>query len=371
MKRIVLNIIIIILKIIYAPIKLFKIKDKVVYISRQSNKETLDFKLIKQQMEKLYPQYQNVILTKKIDDGIISKIGYGFHMITQMYHIATSKLVILDTYCIVASVLKHKKETKIIQIWHALGAVKKFGYQTIGTEVGSDKLTADVMCMHKNYDYVLAPSKITAKYYKEAFNVSEKQIKYLGMPRIDYIMKKDENKKNKIYEKYPSLKEKSNILYVPTFRKNEGILLKELVDKIDTTKYNLIIKLHPLDNITIKPEKNGILYDSEFGVYDLIKISDKIITDYSSLAVEASLLDIPIYFYTYDIEQYKKNPGLNFEFENEEIGKYQAKTVEELLNKIEENYDYNILENFKNKYISVGKQDCTEKIVKFMIGESE
>lgn len=370
MKRIILKIIVLILKIIYAPIKLMKAQDKVVYISRQTNKETLDFKLIRNQIEELYPNYKNVILTKKIEGGLINKIGYVFHMIEQMYHISTSNVVILDSYCIVASVLNHKKGTKIIQIWHALSAIKKFGYQSIGTEAGSDELTAKIMCMHKNYDYVLAPSEITAKYYKQAFNVKEEQIKYLGMPRIDYILKKNKGINEKIFQKYPILKEKINILYVPTFRKNEKIKLEELVEKIDTKKYNLIIKLHPLDTITPKIEKDGVIYDNEFSAYDLLKITDKVITDYSSLAMEVSLLDIPIYFYTYDIEGYKINPGLNFNFEEEEIGRYQVNNVDELLEKIEEDYDYKILEQFKNKYVSVDKQDCTKKIVEFMMGES-
>ena len=51
-----------------------------------------------------------------LQGGLVNKIGYVFHMFIQMYHISTSKVVVLDTYCIVASVLKHKKETKIIQI---------------------------------------------------------------------------------------------------------------------------------------------------------------------------------------------------------------------------------------------------------------
>jgi len=369
MKKIILNVIIAMLKIIYAPIKLLKIQKKVVYISRQSNRETLDFKLIKNEMEKLYPNYKNVILTKKLEGGLINKIGYVFHMFTQMYNISTSKVVILDSYCIVASVLKHKKETKIIQIWHALSAIKKFGYQSIGTEAGSDELTAKIMCMHKNYDYVLAPSETTAKYYKQAFNVKEEQIKYLGMPRIDYILKKDKGINEKIFERYPILKEKINILYVPTFRKDESIQIEELVNRIDTNKYNLIIKLHPLDTITPKIEREGVIYENEFSGYDLLKITDKVITDYSSLAMEISLLDIPVYFYTYDIEEYQKNPGLNFDFEKEEIGRYQATEVEELLQILEEDYDYKILEQFKNKYISVDKKDCAKKIVEFMMGE--
>ena len=371
MKKIILKIVVAILKIIYMPIKKFKIQNKIVYISRQSNKETLDFRLIREEVEKKYPEVKNIILTKKIESGLINKIKYAMHMITQMYHISTSKIVVLDSYCIVASVLNHKKETKIIQIWHALSAIKKFGYQTIGKEAGSDEITAKVMCMHKNYDYVLAPSKITAKYYEEGFNVSEEQIKYLGMPRIDYILQKDEQTKQKIYETYPILKEKINILYVPTFRKGEKIKLDELVQKIDTKKYNLIIKLHPLDKEKYEDAKNdSIIFEKQFTTYELIKIADKIITDYSSLAMEVSLLDIPIYFYTYDIEKYEKNPGLNFTFKEEEIGKYQAIDANEVLKKIDEQYDENILKRFKEKYISVDTTKCTEKIVKFIMGDN-
>ena len=73
-------------------------------------------------------------------------------MLTQMYHIATSKVVVLDGYCIAASVLNHKPDTKIVQMWHALGTIKKFGYQVLGTEEGSDPDVARIMRMHKNYD---------------------------------------------------------------------------------------------------------------------------------------------------------------------------------------------------------------------------
>ena len=370
MKRIVLNIIVIILKIVYIPIRLLKIQNKVSYISRQSNKEFIDFKLLRQEMEKLYPDTKNVVITKKVEKGLINKILYSFNILKQMYHISTSKAVIIDSYCIPVSVLKHKKQTKIIQIWHALAAVKKFGYQSIGTEAGSDEITAKVMCMHKNYDYVLAPSKITASYYKEAFNVTDKQIKYLGMPRIDYILKNDEETKNRIYEKYPTLKKKINILYFPTFRKGEKIEFDELVKKIDTNKYNLIIKLHPLDmEAYTYPQKEGVIYDTSFGTYDVLKIANKVITDYSSLAVECTLLNIPVYFYIYDIDKYKVNPGLNLNFEEEEIGKYQFLKIDELLSNFEVDYDMDTLEKFRDKYISVDKNDCAKKIVKFIMGE--
>ena len=111
---------VILLRIIYIPIRLFKTKNKITYISRQANYENMDFRLIREEMERQYPEYENKVLTKMIESGILSKISYIGEIFKQMYHISTSKIVIVDTYCITVSVLKHKKETKFIQIWHAL-----------------------------------------------------------------------------------------------------------------------------------------------------------------------------------------------------------------------------------------------------------
>lgn len=366
MKQVIINIGIFILKIIYMPLKCLKVKKQIVYISRQFNHANLDFKLLIEELEEIAPQYKNIVLAKRMEKGVINNIKYMLHMLKQMYYIATSKVVILDSYCIVASVLRHKKQTKIIQMWHALGAIKKFGYQTIGKQAGADSKIAKTMCMHKNYDYVLAPSKITKKYYEEAFNVDENRIKLIGLPRIDYVLKgKDVDK---IYEKHPILKEKENVLYVPTFRKGKKIKLNKLIQSFDTEKYNLIIKLHPLDQKKYKYiQKDGVIFEDEFNSYELFDIADKIITDYSSLAIEASLLNKPIYFYTYDLEEYKEDPGLNFDFEKEPMGKYMAKTSEELLKLLEEEYDYSILAQFRNKYITVNTNNCTRQLSKSIL----
>lgn len=366
MKIFFIKIGILILKIIYCPMKWMKSKNKVVYISRQFNSPTLDFSLIKEEMERIDPSIQNVLLTKRLEKGFVNTISYVFHMLKQMYHIATSKVVIVDTYCIPVCVLKHKETTKIIQIWHAMGAIKKFGYQTLGKNAGAEKEIADVMCMHKNYDYVLCSSKVTKDYYCEAFNVDESKIKYIGMPRVDYILK--EKNTDEIYKEYPQLKDKINVLYVPTFRKGKKIRIKKLIDKFDTTKYNLIIKLHPLDRKEYKYiEKDGVIFDDKFKSYDLLEVSDKIITDYSSLAIEVTLLNKPLYFYAYDFDEYGEDPGLNLDFEKEEIGKYLATTVTKLLKLLDEEYDYEILNRFKNRYLSINLENCTNQLAKYVL----
>ena len=366
MKVSVIKIAILVLKIIYAPMKLFKAKNKIVYISRQTNNETLDFKLLRLAIENKDKNIKNIVLTKRIEKGLLNSIGYIMHMFKQMYHIATSKVVILDSYCIVASVLKHKKGTKIIQIWHAMGAIKKFGYQTLDKPSGSDSKIAKVMRMHKNYDFVLCPSNITKNCYCKAFNVDKSTITYIGMPRIDYILEQKDSEV--IYKEYPELKGKENILYIPTFRKGKKIKLKELIESIDTNKYNLIIKLHPLDskNYT-KSTKPGIIFEDKFTMYDLIPVTNKIITDYSSLSIEMSLLEKPIYFYTYDIDEYKNDPGLNIDFTAEPIGKYLAKTSKELTKLLEEEYDYSALKDFKDRYITINTNNCAEQLADFVL----
>ena len=370
MKSIIINIGIIILKIIYLPLKCLKIKNQIVYISRQFNHANLDFKLLINEIERINPKYKNVVLAKRMEKGILNNIKYMLHMLKQMYYIATSKIVILDSYCIVASVLKHKKDKKIIQMWHALGAIKKFGYQTIGKQSGADSKIAELMCMHKNYDVVLAPSKITQKCYEEAFNIGPEKIKLIGLPRIDFVLTKKDT--SKIYTKYPELQEKPNVLYVPTFRKGKKIRLHKLIQEFDTEKYNLVIKLHPLDQKEYEYiQKPGVIFDNIFNSYELFDIADKIITDYSSLAIEASLLNKPIYFYTYDLKEYEQDPGLNFNYFKEPVGKYMAKTPKKLLRLLDEEYDYTILEKFKNKYITVNTNNCTNQLSKYILELAE
>lgn len=347
---------------------MFKVKRKVVYISRQFNKGTLDFKMIVDKMQKLHPDVENVVLAKRLEKGAWDKVKYFFHMIIQMYHISTSKVVIVDSYCIVLSVLNHKKETKVVQIWHAISAIKKFGYQTIGKNTGADVRTAELMCMHRNYDYVLCASDVTKKYFVEAFNIKEDNIKLLSLPRLDYIMQRNSVRDIEIYAEYPELKEKINILYVPTFRKYRKVKINDVIQRINTKKYNLIVKLHPLDKKNYKYlEKKGVIYDSKFTSYDLLKICDKVITDYSSLAMESSILDKQLYFYVYDLKLYDEDPGLNFNFKKEEIGQYATNSPVKLLKMIERDYDINVLKRFRDKYISTGWDNCTEKVVEFIM----
>ena len=361
-KKIVIKIAIFVLNVVYLPLKLLRTKNKITYISRQSNSPSIDFELLFSRIKQLDSNVEQVMLTRKIEKGLLNKLKYAFHTLKQMYHIATSKVVIVDTYIIPVSVLKHKKELKVIQIWHALGAIKKFGYQVIGKQEGSSDVVAKSMKMHNNYDLITCSSSTTAKFYSEAFNTDINKIKVLGMPRVDYIL--NTNKNEEILDMNPSYKDKKTILYIPTFRKKEKIQLEDLIQKVDNTKYNLIIKLHPLDNTKVDEK---YLVKGDFSTYDLMHFADYIITDYSATAIEASLLQKPLFLYVYDIDTYVEKRGLNVEL-TEELKSSTSKNIQDILDIIEKDtYDYSKLEKFRNKYVETYNNNNTQNICEVIL----
>ena len=357
---------------IYMFFKILPTKNRVTMISRQSDNITMDFKLLKEEFENNYRDISVVVLCHRLEGGekasIKNKIGYVFHCFKQMYYIATSKVLVLDSYCIMASILKHKKDLKIIQIWHSMGTMKKFGYQILGMKEGSSLKTAKTMKMHQNYTYVFASSKNYAKYLAEGFGCSTDIIKIFSLPRVDLLTSKEYKRQifSKIIEKYPKIGEKKNIVYCPTFRKNEAQMqdeIKKLVDAIDYGKYNLILKLHPLSNIKI--DNQNVIYDRTFSSFDMLFIADYVISDYSCIIYEASILNVPLYFWTFDFNQYIGARGVTFNYKKEVPGPI-CKDINKIINSIEnEKYDMRKLENFREKYVT-NIEDCTKKICEFV-----
>ena len=354
---------------IYKLFKMFKTKNKITFISRQSNKIGIDFRMLIEEIEKESPNTEIVVLNKELNESIISKISYFFHMFVQMYHIATSKVVILDGYCIMISILKHKKDLKAIQIWHALGSLKKFGYSTLGKKDGRDSKLAELMDMHKNYDYVLTSSEVSRPFFREAFNVQDEKLLVMSLPRVDYLQS-DKYKKmvtEKFYKIYTECdNKKGNILYCPTHRKEEDINIEDLVKCIDLTKYNFIVKMHNgqeyIYTSNAKHNKN-----TDFTGMDLLHVADYIITDYSAIVYEASIVEKPIYFYTYDYDKYMDDRGWYIDYKKEMPGPILF-DFKDIIKMIEaKQYNKEKIIEFKNKYIYDLSKNSTNKLTKFIL----
>lgn len=375
--NILLKIAILILKTIYFFMKLLPTKNKIVMISRQTNDIPVNFELLKIEINKT-KKFNCIILAKKLEPGILNKIRYIFHMFIQMYHIATSKVIILDSYCIVISLLKHKEKLLIIQMWHAMGALKKFGKSVLTTDTSTSALDkqmskeekielSNIMKMHANYDYIFTSSKYSISNFAEAFGYEESKIVVMPLPIVDRLKNIEyiNNISKKIMNEYKELKEKNNIVYVPTFRKNENFSkIQELIDSVDYEKYNLIIKTHPLTKIEYKD--NRVIWDKNYSSIDMMIIADYIITDYSAIVFEASLLNKPLYFYTYDLNEYINQRDFYMDYKLEMPGLI-SKSAEEIIDSIKkEEFDLNKIAIFSKKYINFENESVCTKIIDFI-----
>jgi len=363
MKVILVGILKVILEIIYAPLKLQKTKNRIVYLSRQSNDKSLDMRLLEEAIKKECPETEQIFRLRMLESGLGAKVKYAFGVIGDMFYLASSKLAIVDTYSLTVSCLHHKKSLKVLQIWHALGATKKFGWQAVGTKEGRDEKLSRALCMHKNYDYVLAPSCETAKFYMEGFNVDQSKIKICPLPRVDYVTD-GKSKTSDFFYNNPGMSEKKLVLYVPTFREREEYVAEMLKTEFkELDSYQLIISPHPLSKV--KKDENYIP-KGNFSSVDLMKLADIIITDYSACAYEAALLMKPLYFFVPDYNEYMKDRGINVNI-FEELPGAVFEDAEALAAAIKsEDYDFNGLYAFKEKYVELAKSGNTETLAKFI-----
>ena len=173
-----------------------------------------------------------------------------------------------------------------------------------------------------------------------------KNVHSIGIPRTDIFFDQDyiSKKRKDIYLRYPMLKDKKVILFAPTFRGNnihkayydfERINFRKLQEQLPDN-YMCIIKMHPFIQNTYPEALDSSFYldlTHEREINDLLLITDILITDYSSVIFEASLLNIHTLFYAYDLLEYTEARDFFYPYEEYTFGPV-VYNEEELVNAI-------------------------------------
>lgn len=248
-----------------------------------------------------------------------------------------------------------KKHTLYVNTWHGT-PIKLMGADEQGKEASK--------VPKRNYDIQTAQSKYEADVFSRVFNVDYENFIICGLPRNDALFKADDKQKTSYREKMGIPLNKKVILYAPTFReyardKNLNCVLKPPIDfkhwkEVLGDEYIILIRAHyEVSRILNSDIDNDFVYDvSEYPVLnELIIASDMLISDYSSIMFDYSILNRPIFLYTYDYDEYSAQRGMYFDVRESLPG--GSISEDELLQLIRNgNYDYLRLEEFRKKYVS-------------------
>ena len=311
------------LKALALLFKLFPLEERVAFLSRQSSRPSLDYQFLIEEIERSHPSTRiAVCLSEPETKSATSFIGGTFK---HLYFACTSSVVIVDRYIPAVSIPKKRKGVTVIQMWHALGAIKKFGYQCLDTPAGRTTEQARIARMHKNYDWIIAGGPGAVEDLAEAFGYSKERILPLGLPRTDYLKTESPlraTRREKTLKRLPFLmSEEHVILYAPTLRKGREYEEDWLTDyaskyaeQIKNDGAILLVAGHPLNdeiNENLVSRYPFIRFSKGIPTIDLIPFASKVVTDYSAVAFEAHIASKPIEFFTPDLDLYRSSPGLN------------------------------------------------------------
>lgn len=352
------------LRFLYLFLRPLSVRNKIVFFSRQSNDIPLDFRLLAEELRRESPETEVVFFCRKMRRKI-NIATYSIFILKSLYHLATAAVAVTDTYSIQLCILGAKKEQTIVQIWHAVGAVKQFSYQCLDCPGGQSSALARAMDMHRHYNYVLCTSEATRRFYARGFQVPLERVLVKGMPRVDYIREPAPELRERFLAQRPELTGKRLMLYLPTFREGEAQGLVDLIASFDGVQDAvLLVKPHPMSHLSVAAEHK---VGKGWSTYDMMKVCDGIITDYSAASLEASLLDKPVYLYLYDYDDYRTVQGLNIDLWKE-LPQAVFREAEPLVQAIEEgSYDWAALTAFQEKYIETGDRNNTEDVTEFLL----
>lgn len=209
-------------------------------------------------------------------------------------------------------------------------------------------------------DYIFTTSEFAKKkFYTQQYNAKLDSIVLTGQPRNDALFENG--------QPYPAEK---TILYLPTFRENKDgqIRLEKIINELlGFTKlndllrkydYTLLIKPHYLTKIHKAKWLSNIQILNDADVTDIQTLLARVgmlITDYSSVIGDFALLDRPIIFYSYDLEEYCANNHMHPSYMNVLFNTY-VKDNEELYSVLERIFqgllDYHSTVDAVNSYIN-------------------
>ncbi len=248
------------------------------------------------------------------------------HMTRFMELYARASFVILCDNFLPASACRKKPETRVIQLWHACGAYKRFGYDA-PDDIPPSYHGSNVF---RNTDLVTVSAEAAVQPFSSAMRLPEGNIRALGVSRTDLYRSTRwrERCREEFNRLYPEAAGKKVVLWAPTFRGNAGIprgldLDLHALQSALGSDYFLLSRLHP--HMLSQMEAD---FPCSIPTERLYPLVDVLIADYSSLIYEYLLFGGGLVLYVPDLPEYRERRG--FYMDPEQIPAEKVLKVEDL-----------------------------------------
>ena len=276
-----------------------------------------------------------------------------------------------------------KKNTFCFNTWHGtpiklMGVDIKDDNQSFKSHV---LVRADAMCAQGQYDIDI---------FSHAFQIPDTRFCMTGLPRNDVLIKYTEKDINKIKESLGISKDKVVLLYAPTFREYSKGVGNEITfdppfnpqkwkDKLGE-EYVVLFRAHYEVAKHIGVNDCSLFLDvSDYpNLSDLMIVSDALISDYSSVFFDYSIMHKPMYCYAYDYDDYMSNRGMYINLKNElpcSIHYDEDSLIEELSDiRVKEAVLCQRTRIFQQKFVTeygMASEKCCNYIYKVMNNKSD
>lgn len=231
-------------------------------------------------------------------------------------YVTGAQVILCDNYFAFLAGINFDRKAKVVQLWHANGAIKKFGLEAQYAKKSSGKNQRRYKKVYQKFTHYVVSSRKMKEVFEKNFQQSIVSLNF-GYPQTDnYLNSKWKTLVKDMFQtKFPT--NKKILLYAPTYREAKDFkiiktlnILKKLNDE-----WLVIVKMHPHDEMRyeLSNVKSELVFDLRgLSLSEILPSIDCLVTDYSSIPFEYTLANPngKIVFYCYDYKQYENEVGI-------------------------------------------------------------
>ena len=298
-----------------------------------------------------------------------NKLSFGAmvkFLLAFMKSYATAEYVFVCDYFLPVASCKKRPETKVVQLWHSCGLMKKIAF-----DAGDDIPKNYKGNMFGNYSYLTLSADICVDVHARALRLPKERIFATGVSRTDYYFDEDWNRRcrEQFYEAHPEAAGKKIALWAPTFRGNAAMPYLEGLDAVRDAAQQLsdewffVIKAHP------HIDAHGMVSNCRISTEELLAVADVLITDYSSVLFDYMIYRKTAVLFAPDLKQYEDKRGFYLDYRSipyplvEESGKL-AEVVDGAIQWCREHEQEQ--EAFRREYVGACDGHSTERILELV-----